>query len=600
MIPPSLRGPGRGQPSKKRANSSHRLTAAGLAGIFLLAISPDVTFAAENDPAGPASAPAPASRPQFRNSQPAPVLDEGTHRSIGGGFTGTEGLTNIPPGAFETDRFGVRQSTLFRNTTFPYGNIFTPPAVGPELHGEDINASFKLTLPAISGGLPWTQRAFEPQDADLKIGPFYFKLRAIEAAVLTSDNINLTPDDRETGTIAMVSATMDLVAQVTESLRIATSATFVYLPTEGKAGFVGFGLSDIYNFGLAAGPLARAQVSWDTDIGGWHVVLSDDFQVIQGYYSNEFRSDDVLFEGARFNDESRAGRYAFRPNEGAVFDDAGHRDNRVDLREDLVAFSNAISVDAERVSPGSILLKARAYHEDLWYNQGNRGQPSLRDGGEIGIYSQRENMRFKPYFIYDIYHTDEADDLQHIFRGGITGPITEQIFLFAEAGYYTGGLAGSGGLWHVQLNHTIGPYTRQTLSYQRSFNYFHDEVDTVLGYTFNQILGPTLYFDTYVYRVRAEDYYSDHNNDTTRDEWHLGARLTFTPGPKTTFRLTGQYAEGDVDNTKAWTGRLELAYNFTDTLLLHAAYQYQKSTSDSFGLNYTENLFFLSLTKYFE
>lgn len=528
------------------------------------------------------------------------MLDENTHRSVGGGYTGTEGLTNIPPGAFQPDRVGVSEATLFRNTTFPYGNIFSPAPVGPTVRSEDIQVSAKVNLPTFGGGLPWAQRGFEPQDADLKLGPFYLKLRALEAAVLHSDNINLTADHTESGTIALVGLSLGVMAQITESFRIATTATVVYLPTEGKFGVAGFGLTDIYNFGLAAGPLARAQASWDTDIGGWHVVFADDFQVLQTFYSNEFRSDDVLFEGSRFDDEARAGRYVLRPDEGSVFRNNGHHDpfDR-EFRTDFVAFSNTISATAERVSPGSILLRARAYHEDLWYNQGNRGQPSLREGATITIASERENMRFKPYFIYDVFHTDEDDDVQHSFRVGIAGPITNQLFLRAEAGYYTGGIAREGGLWHVQLDHTAGPYTQQSLIYAREFNYFHDEVDEALGYNLHQILGPRLTFDAYAYHIRAEEFFEDSDEDTTRTEWRLGLRITDTLGPKTTLRLTGEYADIDPDGTKAWTGRIELAYNFTDTFIGHFVYQYQKSSSDNSAYNYTENLFFLSLTKYF-
>ncbi len=594
MIPSSRQGHSRSQSPDKQTHTSRRLAVAGLTGILLLAISSAAV------PTEQQSAPAPQ-RPQFRNSQPPPILDETTHRSTGGGFyTGTEGLTNVPPGSFQPDRVGVSQATLFRNTTFPYGNIISPPPIGPTLRSENLEAGFKLNLPAVTGGLPWTQRAFEPQDADLKLGPFYFKLRAVEAAALYSDNINLTPDHEEADTIGIVSATVDVVAQVTESFRIATSGTFVYLPTEGKAGIAGFGLTDIYNFGLAAGPLAHAQISWDTDIGGWHVVFTDDFQVLQAIYSNEIRSDNVLFEGSQFDDEARAGRYVLRPNEGAVFRNADNRDNEHEFRTDQVAFSNLVSAEAERLQPGSILLKARVYHEDLWYNQGNRGQPSLREGATISVLSQRENMRFKPYFIYDLYHTDQDDDLQHIFRVGAFGPITDQLYLFAEVGYYTGGQAGNGGLWRVQLDHTAGPYTQQSLIYARTFNYFHDEVDELVGYNLRQILGPRLYFDGYAYRVRAQEFFDDSSEDSTRNEWRLGVRFTYNIGPKTTLRLTGQYASIDPDNTEAWTGRLELGYNFTDTLLLHFAYQHQKSTSDNVSFNYTENLFFLSLTKYFE
>ena len=86
----------------------------------------------------------------------------------------------------------------------------------------------------------------------------------------------------------------------------------------------------------------------------------------------------------------------------------------------------------------------------------------------------------------------------------------------------------------------------------------------------------------------------------SKDELRAGLRLTLTAGPKTTIRLSGNYSLIDPDHTETWTARLDIGYNFTDTLLLHFLYQYQESTSQIEDENYRENLFFLRLTKYFQ
>jgi hypothetical protein len=320
---------------------------------------------------------------------------------------------------------------------------------------------------------------------------------------------------------------------------------------------------------------------------------------LAGVYSNDFRSDNVLFEGSHFNDQAVAGRYVLRPQEGDVFQDAGPQSRRDDFRNDVVIYSNTVSAGTERLLPGSIRLSALAYHEDLWYNQGNRGQPSLREGATVSLMDERENTRFKPYFIYEAMRTDEFDSVQHIFRLGIRGPITDQLYLLAEAGYFTGGFEGSdGALWRLELDHTAGPYTRESLTFSREFNYFHDELDDVLGYNLHQILSSKLSSDLYAYRIHVEDFFED--NHFSENQWRFGLRFTYVMGPKTTLRLTGEYFSGDFDNTEAWTGRAELGYNFTRTLLLQLTYQYQQSKSDSFSRNYTENLIYVSLTKYFE
>ncbi len=405
-----------------------------------------------------------------------------------------------------------------------------------------MTGDFKLTLPSISGGIPFLQRSFEPQDADIKIGPFFFKLRELEAAILHSDNINLTPDHTQSGTIAIAAVTVDIVAQLTETLRLATSATLAYLPFEGKGGITGFGLTDFYDFGLAAGPLAHAQVTWNTEIGGWNVVFSDDFEITQAIYNNDIRSNDVAFEGGTFNDAAVAGRYVLRPDQNNVFQDAGSQnDNRVNFRNDsIVVYSNTVSAEIDRLLPGTIRLSAQVYHTDLWYNQGNRGLPNLREGAIASLVDQRENTRFKPYFIYEILRTDEFSGVQNIFRLGVTGPITDQLHLYAEAGYYFGGFGNNGTLWRVELDHNAGPYTYESLIYSRGFDYFHDQIIEGIGYNIRQILGPKLTGDAYAYRLRNQDFYPD-GNVFTDSEWRFGIQFTYALGPKTTARLTGEY-----------------------------------------------------------
>jgi hypothetical protein len=77
--------------------------------------------------------------------------------------------------------------------------------------------------------------------------------------------------------------------------------------------------------------------------------------------------------------------------------------------------------------------------------------------------------------------------------------------------------------------------------------------------------------------------------------------LNYNLGPKTWLHLIGEYASSDQPAGIAWwQGRAELDYNFTDTLRLQLIYQYQQSQSQLIGENYRENLFFISLTKYFE
>ena len=461
-------------------------------------------------------------------------------------------------------------------------------------------ANVKLDPPYAGGGITLLQRGFEPQDADLKLGPFFLKLQAVQAAVLHSDNINLSPgNERKSGTIAIATATVGVVAQLTEGLRLATSGTFVYLPLEGKAGIAGFGLTDLYNFGLLAGPSTRAQLVWETMIGNWEVIFADDFRIGLGVYSDSVRNDFALFDGGYFDEESQAGRYVFSAR-GNRRDSRDSDDDRPRSRSDIVVFSNTISAATQRLLPGSIRLRARVYREDLWYNQGNRGLPSLREGVLLNLASERENMRFKPFARYEAFQSSRADAFQNIFRLGIAGPITSQLHFYGDAGWYSGGGRGSGYVWNLSLTHTAGPYTQHSLIYKRAFDDFHEEITEGVGYNLRQILGPKLSADAYLYDSRSEDSGLEEDESFDRHELRAGFRLTYQAGPKTALRLSGMYSDSDPDDIQTWTARLDIDYHFSETVLARFVYQHQRRTSSLLEENYSENLFFLSLAKYFD
>jgi hypothetical protein len=263
-----------------------------------------------------------------------------------------------------------------------------------------------------------------------------------------------------------------------------------------------------------------------------------------------------------------------------------------------MVYSNTASVGTERLLPGSIRLRAQIYREDLWYNQGNRGLPNLREGAQVLLESERPDTRFKPYFRYDAFRRDEEGDFQHTFTIGIKGPITDYLQLRAEYGYYFGGDFGSGSVWEVALYHQPNPQIRHSLIYTRSFTDFRDEIYEWVGYSYWHLLGPRLSAEAYLYDLDVKPTQAD-VNDPERNEIRAGLRFTLTPGPKTSVRLSGNYAASDINHEEFWTGRLEIGYSITDTLLARLLYQYRYDTSDLASNNFTENLFYFSLTKFF-
>ena len=128
-----------------------------------------------------------------------------------------------------------------------------------------------------------------------------------------------------------------------------------------------------------------------------------------------------MFEGANSNDQAVAGRYVLRPAEGDVFPNSNRNnlnDDHITSRNDEVVLENTISATADRLLPGTVRLRVRVYDDQFyWYNQGNRGLPELREGASIGLYSERDNMRFKPFLTYEVLRTDQFDSVQKSLHG---------------------------------------------------------------------------------------------------------------------------------------------------------------------------------------
>ena len=147
-----------------------------------------------------------AQEPEFRTgaASPAPV-------------SATEGLSRLPQDAYPGEpAVGIPQRTLFRDTGAPYLHSLRTPALEPSVRPtESIDATFHLDMPDVRGDFPLLARGFEPEDADLKLGPVYFKLKAFGLGLLASDNIELSEDDRESDVIGIVRLSGTIIVQLT-------------------------------------------------------------------------------------------------------------------------------------------------------------------------------------------------------------------------------------------------------------------------------------------------------------------------------------------------------------------------------------------------
>lgn len=542
-----------------------------------------------------------AATPAFRSTPPSSRETAAlppTTPSANTQTTETSLPNTLPKGAYQvTPELGVPYSRIFRNTGPPYSNPLSAPPFSPSIRSGSVKTRLVVPPPNIDLNIPILQRGFEPQDADLKIGPVFFKLRSLSGATLWSNNINLTENDPQTGTIAITTLNASVIAQLTEGLRLAFTGSLIYLPLVNEIGITGFGQRSHapFIFGLSQDPNFRSETTWNTNIAGWNVLLSNNFIVDLGRYQNNYRNDAIIFRNGGFTGSDTAGRYTFGPGDRNV----PLTDSQINQQttSEVLFYSNTISAQADRKILGDTRLRFIAAHTNLWYNQGNRGLPSLRDQLSVVLNSERENLRFKPFLIYSALRTDLQVGFGQTVRLGIDGPITDQLQLHAETGSFF--FKGENTfLWRLILTHQAGPYTQESLYFGRFVSIFQDQTNEVIGYNIRQVIGPKIILNGLLSRNKVINLVDD---AFSRVEYRAGANIQIRVGPRTRITLTGftTLADSDLGYNNTWTSIAEIDHFFTDTFQAQLLTQYQQRSSDYLLSNYSENLFYLSFTKYF-
>lgn len=517
--------------------------------------------------------------------------------------TPTDNLQRIPRDAYSTPpALGVPYSSLFRDTKAPYLNNLRDVRLTPTLApAETVGGGAQVDLPDFRGRFPLLQRGFAPENADLKAGPFYFKLRHISTAVLLSDNINRTTDNRESGSLSIFSIGGQIMAQLSEGFHIAVAGNFVYFPFEGRSGFSGFELQAPYSFGISGAPTAQTQIAWEPTAFGLPFVIADEFKTGLLRFSNSVRNDFVLFDNSDFDATTREGVYTLSARSPSTSGRTANNNNQTG--NDHLYYSNEVSLSTSANLPGQNVLHFRASHENLWYldNRSNQqGLPSQRDRAILGIESVREDLRFKPFVTYDYHRRDNPERTDQTIRMGAKGPITDLLNFRGELGYLLKS-RGNKLLWRLGLHHTPNPYTKHTLEYLREVSDFHDEISQGARYQITKTLGPDLTSSAYLHYNKIENIDGVGSN---RKEWRTGLQLSYLVSPRTHLSLRTQYADVNYNDnsgsTSSWLTRFDCEHRFIERLTAKFIYQYERRNAKINSNAYDENLAYLSLSWLFQ
>jgi len=330
-------------------------------------------------------------------------------------------------------------------------------------------------------------------NAAIRIGRFYYSLNSVSGSVLYSDNVNWSQTNRQSGEIAIVTLRGTMMVQLLDNLRLAASLGVVYFPIKSKVGIEGFtqDTEDARVF-LGNGESTKAQLTYDLKAGEWDIFFYDQIRATQALYVEQFNAS----AAAPFDEEDRAGRYAFFAQNGSTASGKEVRvnDNFQNARNNDTTFlyaNNQVGATVSRLLPTDTRLRTGVYRLDYWYLGENAAfVPSSAEVAFVDLRSERDNLRFKPFATYEMFrYGDHRWDQEAV--GGIQGPITENLEFTGAMGYFWGGRSQQNTtVGYVQLNHQIGPLTSQAVTFRREVTAPVQDIEQSVTYEFRQQLGP--------------------------------------------------------------------------------------------------------------
>jgi hypothetical protein len=439
-------------------------------------------------------------------------------------------------------------------------------------------------------------------NAEIRVGCFYYDVTSVSTSWLYSDNVDRAEANTRDGLIGIFTLNGVAMIQLLDNLRLAAQVGLVYLPLRGEVGLAGF-MTDSTSARLFLGDSEhlRAQLSYDLQVGDWNVLVYDEVRSTQALFTERFNPR----VGESFDEEDRAGRYAFRSTgSGGNFRVNERGQNN---RTPFSYINNRAGFAVDRLVPTETRVGFGAYHLNYWYlnnSQGNTSQanaPTTRDVGFFTLNSERESLRFKPFASYQVRRTGEQKWDQEI-RTGLAGPITENLNFYGTVGYFIGGntdqnrfLAGA------SVRHQIGPLTSQSIDYRREVTEPEQDLEESYSYHLRQTLGPRLIGDAFVSYATFEDL---DGNKTGTTEWRGGVLFTSALSTRSSLRFGAIDARVKYDNSNLgewdrWSAAAQLRHRFSEAWEAILSYQYQTRNSTVTGDSYDENLIMLTVTRYF-
>ncbi len=456
-------------------------------------------------------------------------------------------------------------------------------------------------------------RGTRPTNAIVEAGPFFLKVNEVTAAMIVSDNVNFVPNNAEWGAIAELRMRLSAILQISPTWRLMVSGNIIYLPFVNKFGVEGFGIGEDVGFiaDEELQPVTHMQLAYQTRWADWTVQAVDDLNVRYVTFEGDY---DAFVHGVDGPDnihaEDQAGRYVFANGTTIPNQNVDHRsEDFIDIRT-FLALQNTVAATATRLLPTETRMTFGASHSDFWFQDG--GGPGTNglgfsnysvDRAFVTLRNERESMRFKPFIYYDAYRYNYDPDWTQQAGAGLSGPVTENLQLFAEGGYQWGPLINNIWFYRLRLVQTPGPYTQQFLSYSRIVTEPVKEVRDTYRYGINQVLGTDMWGRLYVQRsIFKPEQFGVFGSVEDR----AATRIIWRPTPGHSIIAYGAYTESRFDNPSrdretTWEARAEFHYDYRPDVRFSLIYRYLNINTRQTLLqrDTAENLWLLTARKFF-
>ena len=441
---------------------------------------------------------------------------------------------------------------------------------------------------------------FNRDIADISLPPFYFDLKSIEVFTLYTDNALLSSETKEEDIVLATSLDFSLLVQVRDSFRLASGASFVYLPLSNE-----FGFSSIGGAGLRGGLIGQTEASYQVPIGQWDLSLHDRFSARNYSFSGGRDSGFSVFSDQDENQGGLLGR--------SLVDVEGHnvavsqiglnglknqRQERFD--SDGTEFRNQIGGSLARLLPGDNRLTFGGGHSDSWFTGFNAGLPKSTDRASVSLSSEREETRFKPTLSHSFYRTNLRPAWDQLSSLSLNGPISDYIDLTTRLGYFApAGIDTRSVLWGVDIGHQLRPSLYHSIYITRGAAGPNIDLSRNLGWRLSWIVGPYTELD---FLVEQREFLDLDGDGSGSNQFRMGAILNQELGKDLsgTFGVIYRelnYSSVNLGDNQVWTSRVHLQKMLTESLSLGLTYQLEDWVSSVGDGSFVENLVILTVSK---